>query len=110
MGSVNSVFDPAGLVTPVTLKGKLYQREIIPQKKKAPGAHAIGWDDPLPEEKREKWEEWVKLLPEMERIEVTRALTHPTMRPVRRELHIFCDASEAAIGHVAYLKTVSDQG
>ena len=107
VGSVNSVFDPAGLVTPMALKGKLYQREIIPQKKKTPGVHTIGWDELLPEEKREKWEEWVKSLPEMERIEVPRALTPPTMTPVRQELHVFCDASEAAIGHVAYLRTVS---
>ena len=110
MGSVNSVFDPAGLVTPVALKGKLYQREIIPQKKMTPGEHAIGWDDPLPEEKREKWEEWVKSLPELERIEVPWALTPPKMTTVRQELHVFCDVSEAAIGHVAYLRTVSDRG
>ena len=57
--------------------------KIIPKKKKTPVVQEIGWDDQLPEEKREKWEEWVKSLPEMERIEVPRTLTPPTMTPVR---------------------------
>ena len=52
----------------------------------------------------------MKSLPDMERIKVPWALTPPTMTSIRRKLHVFCDASEAAIGYVAYLRAVSDQG
>jgi hypothetical protein len=42
-----SLFDPLGLISPVTLVGKQLLQEVCKE--------GVDWDDPLPEEIVEKW-------------------------------------------------------
>ena len=55
LATVNALgYDPAGLISPVILIGKLFQREILPTKKYGSELVSYGWDDPLPESFRPK--------------------------------------------------------
>lgn len=50
---VNSVFDPLGFLSPVTVQGKALLRELT--------AESSGKDEPLPEDKLGKWQAWQDL-------------------------------------------------
>ena len=51
-----SVYDPMGIVSPVTLGGKLIYREVCDAK--------VSWDQELPTELSNKWNKWTKALPD----------------------------------------------
>jgi hypothetical protein len=73
---VNSIYDPLGLVTPVTLQGRLLLRELTEMGNKAQSKNCdetpLGWDDPLPQHLRSKWSCWKKSLCDLEAIQVPR--------------------------------------
>ena len=108
LATVNALaYDPTGLISPITLVGKLFQREIFPPKKSSNDLVNYAWDDPLPDSYRPKWDEFVDSLSQLSKIKVARNFYPLTFHPVRQELHVFCDASKDAIGHVIYLRSVS---
>lgn len=47
LSTINSVFDPLGLASPVTVQGRALLRELT--------SDTSDWDTPLPEEKRSEW-------------------------------------------------------
>lgn len=67
---------------------------------------ARGWDDPdIPEGIRASWLVWEAELSGLSEIQVPRWYgSVESGEDIRRELHIFCDASEQAYGAVAYLR------
>ena len=69
-----------------------------------------GWDDPLPEKFRPEWEDWTSSLHLLNGIKVPRSFYPLDIFPEKQELHICCDASEQAIGHVAYMRTTATDG
>lgn len=47
---VNSLYDPLGIAAPVSLAGRLIQREVLPTKKDLTSELLkFGWDDELPQ-------------------------------------------------------------
>lgn len=50
LSTVNSIFDPLGMVAPVTIEGKSLLRAL--------SVDTCDWDAPLPEEKLKQWESW----------------------------------------------------
>ncbi|XP_017473575.1 PREDICTED: uncharacterized protein LOC108364409 [Rhagoletis zephyria] len=63
----------------------------------------VNWDDAIGANEREEWQSWGRLLPEIENIRVPRCyLNACTSHDI--QLHVFCDASEAAYAAVAYLR------
>ena len=101
---VGTLYDPMGLIAPITLWGRLLQREILSGVSTAATA-SLDWDDPLPDKWRRDWFLWMETLPSAKNIRVPRCF-HPTDfgRVATSELHIFCDASAKAIGLVIYLR------
>ena len=93
---VASVFDPLGLVAPGLLKGK-----IIFQKATA---LSLDWDDPLPEEIHDEFEEWRSKLGVLESIKIPRWLATPETVGGLVELHLFSDASLEGYGVSGYIK------
>ena len=104
---INSLYDPANFVSPVVLQGRLIQREIL-----SSGSilDKYGWDDNLPPIYFGAWSKWLQSLEGLKEIKVDRALYPLGFVPVRQELFTFCDASEKAIGHVSYMRSIDESG
>ncbi|XP_077389538.1 uncharacterized protein LOC144026608 [Festucalex cinctus] len=103
LSTVNSIFDPLGLLAPFTIQGRALLRELT--------AECSDWDTPLPEVKQSKWETWRNSLQDLKELHVPRAFTCTSLSTAtRRELYLFADASTKAIGAVAYLKAVQTNG
>ena len=105
----SSIFDPLGFVTPVTIEGKLILRELMTQMKKEAHTPKDMWDRPLPESCLPKWNRWRDSLYNLKNVSIQRCYEPPNFGKVnRREVHIFCDASQLAIGAVAYLRLLNE--
>ena len=101
--SVNgSVYDPMGMASPISLGGRILQRKFI-----SSGTKPFGWDEPLPEEYLSEWKSWIAELPNITELTIPRCLFPDRAdKPLKAELHVFCDASEEAIGHVMYVRSI----
>lgn len=99
LSSVNSVFDPMGLLAPVTIQGRALLRELTSENS--------DWDTPLPEDKQSKWEAWRDSLKDLKELHVPRTYTTTSLSQAKyTELHLFSDASTKGIGAVAYCRAV----
>ncbi|XP_021358095.1 uncharacterized protein LOC110453467 [Mizuhopecten yessoensis] len=105
LSTVHSIFDPLGFVAPVVLGGRLLMREAIHN-------NDIGWDEVLPYNvEGSHWDEWKRSLKDLETLKIPRICTEISLEEgVRRELHMFSDASKEAIGTVGYLKVYDASG
>ena len=88
----SSIFDPLGLITPVTITAKLFLQQLWQLQLK--------WDNLLTEELCKTWHKIAT--------EVTQATAMPfprqcTVMPDKPTLHIFADASPQAYRAIAYL-------
>lgn len=103
---VGSLYDPLGMISPITLQGKCLQREIMLKSKSEDGE--CDWDAPLPSEYGEKWNNWKASLTYFDKIRLRRSYVPKNFGEVESvQLHVFCDASELAIAAVAYLRVTS---
>lgn len=103
LATVNSLFDPLGLVAPISIQGKFLLRELTHD--------TVDWDEPLPAEKEAEWIAWRDSLQALEHFETPRCYTSTSVcNGQRMELHVFSDASVKAIAAVAYLKVLDNSG
>ena len=99
---VSSVYDPLGFLAPVVLHAKKLLQDLCREK--------LGWDDPIGEVERERWENWKGKLPSLARIAVNRCLKPINFEELKHsELHNFADASQFAYGAVSYLRMVDSK-
>lgn len=95
LSTVNSIYDPLGLVAPVVVTGKLLLRELVKE--------TLAWDSPLPDSMKCEWETWRDSLIHLEKLKIPRSYFGVALSELsRQELHIFSDASETAIASAAY--------
>ncbi|XP_014676616.1 PREDICTED: uncharacterized protein LOC106816503 [Priapulus caudatus] len=99
LSTINRLFDPLGLLSPVTIRGKLMLRDMIEETK--------DWDEPLSERFKNSWTEWEQSLQNLASLRMVRR--YPERKP-ETELHVYSDASEQAIAAVAFLRTVDQDG
>jgi hypothetical protein len=92
LSNLASIYDPLGLVAPVTLKGKTIYRETCKAK--------TAWDASLPEPQAAEYGRWVRELPR--RVTVPRALTTQREAVEEIELHTFGDASGKGVCAALY--------
>ena len=102
LGTTASLYDPLGLVAPVTLVPKLIQQELCRLQ--------LDWDDVIDADKAHAVSKWKDATKKLSSIKLQRSFQPGPSALSDRELHIFCDASESAYGVVAYLKVTSDDG
>lgn len=100
---MNSVFDPLGLLAPVTIQGRALLRELT--------SELSDWDTPLPEDKLNRWEAWRDSLQDLKQLSAPCRYTETSLTgAIHTELYIFSDASTKAIGVVEYLKVINSDG
>ena len=82
---ISSIYDPVGLITPVTLEPKLIIQDLWRRQ--------IDWDIELPDDLKLRWTKWKQTLQYLENIEIPGwyGFTNTEFRQV--QLHIFADAS-----------------
>ncbi len=103
LSTVNSFFDPLGLLAPVIIQGRDILRELTSEQ--------ADWDEPLPEAKLGRWKEWRDSLQDLKRLHIPRTYTDTSLsKAVKTELCVFTDASTKAIGAVAYIRAVQEDG
>ena len=71
---------------------------------------SLGWDELLPEDLRQEFDQWCLMLPELEKIQIPRWVATPETTEGPSELHIFCDASEDGYGVAVYRRCTGGGG
>jgi hypothetical protein len=100
----SSLFDPLGLVAPVTLIPKLILQDACRKK--------LQWDEKLSDLDIEKWSRWLDSLPTMSKVSIDRCFQpHDIDDSSKRiELHMFSDASEFAYAAAVYIRIYDEKG
>ena len=93
-----SIYDPLGLISPITLLGKDMYRRACDLK--------LSWDETLPDELKRNWMKWIQSLPTQ--YTVPRSLTSIQEVIHNVDLHVFADASLTGVSAAVYV--VINQG
>ena len=92
---IATIYDPLGLLTPITLVAKLFMQELWRDQ--------VEWDEEVSKSLKKRFGSWiVRMTVIASTIAVPRSLNLEEDQDV--QLHIFCDASEKAFAAVAYVR------
>ena len=70
----------------------------------------LEWDEPVPTQIERTWKKWHRELPALRNHQIMRPYFPKEIEVVNKELHGFCDASEAAYSGVIHLRAVDTKG
>ena len=102
LSTICSIYDPMGLLAPVTVSAKIILRKIWASKP------SIDWDDTLPDDLQKEWNGFRESLRYVQSISFQRALKpKEATSPV---LVIFSDGSKNAYGAAAYIRWKTPDG
>jgi len=96
LGLVATIFDPAGWLSPFTLRGKLLVQRIWCEK--------LQWEDEVGQEIAEPLRAWCEEATRLSGITIPRRYGGATGGESPLTLHVFADASERAYSAVAYIQ------
>ena len=102
LSAVSSLFDPLGLIAPVTLFPKLLSQDLCKQGR--------SWDEPLNEDEAEDWTKWLRALPHLSKLQIKRCLKPNEFEAISYEHHFFSDASLRCCGSCCYLRMGDNAG
>ena len=107
------IFDPMGLASPFTITAKLLNQEAwegveLPKHPTKQERKKV-WNETLKGSILERWNDWVEQVPTLDSLEIPRCVFVGD-EAVKRELHLFGDASPRAFGAVAYVVTSFPSG
>ncbi|XP_055622976.1 uncharacterized protein LOC129766468 [Toxorhynchites rutilus septentrionalis] len=93
-----TIYDPLGLIANYLMYLKVLLQEIW--------RTGVGWDEKVDQRCFEKWQTWLKLLPAIESLRISRCYRFQTSAEnhTKVQLHVFVDASENSSAAVAYLR------
>ena len=92
----SKIFDPLGLLSPVTIKAKIFMQTLWQRN--------VEWDEPLTDNDQQEWLDIAHNIQEAMCVKIPRqyfSKSSATKQP--NKLHIFADASPIAYGAVAFL-------
>ena len=92
----SSIFDPRGFLGPFIMKA----RQILQELWKL----LCDWDEPIEGKPKLAWEAWVAGAQKVSVVRIPRQYNCDPRPVVEWQLHVFCDASEAAFGCVTYIR------
>ncbi|XP_058448694.1 uncharacterized protein LOC131428666 [Malaya genurostris] len=96
LSDIAKLFDPLGLIAPVVVRAKILMQELW--------LLSCGWDDPVPEPIKTKWEKYYHELANISEHRVDRYAFLPDSVV---QLHTFADASISAYGACTYVRCES---
>lgn len=94
LSTISQLFDPLGLITPITILAKMFMQKIWQLK--------TDWDVDVPAELLSDWRVFQSQLVDIEKITIPRHVP----RYENSELHGFSDSSETAYGACVYIRTM----
>ena len=97
LSTVNGIYDPLGLLTPVTVRAKILMKKLWCDHVE------LGWDDAVPEDVYNQWCKLFSDLRSIHEIEFKRCLK-PVNAIGNPVMVVFCDASENAFGACCYMR------
>ncbi|XP_076661018.1 uncharacterized protein LOC143364711 [Halictus rubicundus] len=100
LSTIAKIFDPLGLLCPVTVTAKIIMQRLWQLK--------LDWDESLPAHLHREWLLYKDDLKLLERITFHRHVTQRTVETI--EIHGFCDASERAYGAAIYIRSIDRSG
>ncbi|KAK9736432.1 Pao retrotransposon peptidase [Popillia japonica] len=100
LSTIAKIFDPLGLVSPVTIRAKLIMQYLW--------QYQIDWDEELPDPIRSSWQEFHAQLSALNNIKIARQVIIRDVTEI--QLHGFCDASERAYGACVYIRSTDTYG
>lgn len=95
LSTIAKLFDPAGWLSPVIVQSKCFLQQLWREGK--------DWDQAITQSSLDWWNEFVRSLQDIEKIEVPRWIKYQPSDIV--QIHGFCDASEKAYCAALYLRT-----
>jgi len=99
LSTVNSLFNPLGLIAPVVIQGKILMQDLV--------SETTDWDLPLSDASKQECYEWMSSLKSLEELFIQRSYLPALLSSiVRRQIHIYSDVSEKAISAVAYMMII----
>ncbi|XP_055638129.1 uncharacterized protein LOC129776484 [Toxorhynchites rutilus septentrionalis] len=95
-----TIYDPLGLIEHFMVLLKILLQEVWRAD--------VGWDESIPQAQFENWQVWLKLLPELEKLQISRCYQRNTTVDEETivEMHTFVDSSETAMAATVYLRFV----
>ncbi|XP_069122241.1 uncharacterized protein [Argopecten irradians] len=102
LSSIGGLYDPLGLLAPITIKGKMFFRHIMDL--------TISWDDPLPSNLEKEWLQWRSSLKDLEALNIPRCYGTGVTGTLTKELHVFSDASSEAVAAAAFMRSFTQDG
>ena len=93
LSMASKLYDPLGMLSPITLVARLFIAELWERK--------FGWDQPLPPSLTAQWHTIEKEFNAASHLEFRRWVHFDKAQPV--SLHIFTHASKSGLGATAYL-------
>ena len=100
LSTIARLFDPLGLLSPITINAKIFIQDLWSLK--------LDWDDPLPSRLSDKWTQFTHQLEELSSLSFPRWLGKTAQSSI--EIHGFCDASQQALAAVVYLRSTQQGG
>ena len=91
----SAIFDPLGLISPVTVKSKIFIQHLWQQQ--------LHWDEPLSQSDQDEWLTITKEIREATSTSIARRYFTSEDNQSLHQLHIFSDASTKAYGAVAFI-------
>lgn len=101
LSTIATIFDPLSLIGPVVVKAKIIMQRLWKIN--------IGWDEKLPPEIHEEWNNYYAELSEIKEIRIPRCIIGVD-NCSNVQLHGFADASEKAYGATIYLRATDNNG
>ncbi|XP_058817379.1 uncharacterized protein LOC131680685 [Topomyia yanbarensis] len=99
LSDIARLFDPLGLIAPVVVRAKILMQELW--------LLSCGWDDPVPEPIKSKWESYHR---ELAKISEHRVDRYALLPGSSIQLHTFADASQSAYGACTYARCEDGRG
>ena len=96
------IYDPMGWVSPYIIQVKILIQQMWER--------GVEWDETLPPDLQEKWLKWLQEIYLLDKITIPRKYVEDSTVIIKRQLHVFGDASEKAFAASAYLRSEDDKG